>query len=691
MKLIKTESDRGSLRRLSAILLVSCIFLSTLTITAQSPAKESMTENSRPDGNYPIRAKLREVDSGFRVETVPVAGGAEIVTVFSKQSHYDGAMQGPVAEIPLVSVLRDTLGDSIVENDRLRYVWMHTYTNASLMQKISAFVPFLYTRTTNKGNVGTEAPPPVIDVQVSDKAVWNKVLWMVFKKLVLSERHFGVKASALQYGQNAADYRRSAVAGALAVLSLYQEIGGERVLTDSELKDIQARLILSDKTFGGHMQSENLGRFYDNELAKSRDFRGHNWELLRQYAEAQGLYFDPLVMPDGTARHALVWTDVSDIAANKGKKFESRFLNIKNPWTDDKLTNWKGYTQIRWYDADNRQVESDTPNAKPRTMVPLALYGLDHPKIPVILVDFRDNGNPKMREMTRRLLSDITSNVLSLSRFSSLPYFLGRFIYDFASGRRGADLNQASRLRSYSQLKLLLSLDASLDVEFRNDISHRIESATLNPLQNDTDVEARLARAQYANLMDYAKRPDGLPKKITQDRREEMSRLKHGNAERALLAMTHVLSLGLYTHREKETPELFAKMDIRRQLDHHERYLREVAFESAKPEIDSNVAELKRSLTFISENGAAAKEKTTRALAKIFAITNDEDMSSLCLAGLYRINSSSAKKELLAIYNDSKLPDRWRIVCARYLKLALEEGQRISARDAVVIAAIAAN
>jgi hypothetical protein len=31
-------------------------------------------------------------------------------------------------------------------------------------------------------------------------------------------------------------------------------------------------------------------------------------------------------------------------------------------------------------------------------MIPLALYGLDNPKIPMVLVDFRDGLNPKKRE-----------------------------------------------------------------------------------------------------------------------------------------------------------------------------------------------------------------------------------------------------------------------------------------------------
>ncbi|MFZ1701522.1 MAG: hypothetical protein WBO10_04285 [Pyrinomonadaceae bacterium] len=671
---------------MNAFLLFVAISATAIAVPAQSSAGLSINEAPpRADG-------ILESDygPGFRVEKVSVAGGSELITIFARQRPA-GATLGPVADLPLVTVLRDTLGDEKLENDRLRYVWMHTYTEPSIKQKIAGFVPFLYMRTRNKSDVGSDPAPPIIELNGSDKNKWNSIFWMVFKKIALSGIGAGVRASTLQYRQNAQDYRKTAIASALTILSLYQDTVGEKVLSSQELKDIQARLFLNDKMFGWHMQSENLGRVYDKETAITRDYRGHNWELLRQYSEAQGLYFDPLEMPDGSPRHAIVWAAASDIQANKGKKFEKRFLNIKSPWGDKKLANWKGYTEVRWYDQDDRVVAAETPGARPRTLIPLALYGLDHPKVPAILIDFRDNENPKFREISRRVLNDLTGNVLSLSQFSGFPFFLGRFIYDFVSGRRGMDLNQESRLRSYSQLKLLLALDASLDPDFRNSLASRVESATLNPLQNDADIEMKLARKQYANLLAWAARPDGLAKKIENDRREEMVRLVHDGHDRAWFALGHFITFGRYTHREKPTLELTAQMDIRRQLDYHERFLREVAFRSSDPSIDTDMAALESSLVFVSQHGSEAGSKTTRALAKIFDISRDREMRELALAGLYRINNSSAKKQLLAIYKDEERDNRWRNICANYLKLALKEGQRISKRDARDIAGMASN
>jgi hypothetical protein len=552
------------------------------------------------------------------------------------------------------------LGDNKIENDRLRYVWMLTYAKPSFAQKFASFIPFLYTRTTNKEKAGSDPPPPVMDLSPTGKNMWDKLFWMVFKSLILSDLGMPVRSAVLQNRQNESDYRKAAIARALAVLSLYESVQGEKLLSDDELKDIQARMLLSDKMLGSFVQPENLQRVYQKNVEKVNDYRGHNWELLRQYAEAQKLYFEPLEMPDCSPTHALVWVAESDLAANKNREFDSRFLNIKNPWKDSRLADWNGYREERWFDEEGRQVEPNTPGASPKTMIPLGLYGLDYPKIPVLLVDFRDRLNPKKREMSKRILEDLTRNVLAVSKFGNVPYFVGRYLYDFVTARRGMDVNQTSRFRSYSQLKLLLSLDDSLDPGFRNDITNRLETVSLNPLENDLDVEIKLARQQYANLIAYAKRPDGLARRIENDRREEMTRLKHGGKQRMLYALGNLLSFGIYTHREKDSPEMRAQMDVRRQLDYHERFLRETARDSSKPEVDSDIEAVRRSLAFIEQNSQYVKPKTVQAVAKIFKITEDEQTRLLCLGGLKRINNPAARKEMLALYENQKLSERWR-------------------------------
>jgi hypothetical protein len=266
-----------------------------------------------------------------------------------------------------------------------------------------------------------------------------------------------------------------------------------------------------------------------------------------------------------------------------------------------------------------------------------------------VLVDFRDGLNPKRREMSRRALTDVTRNILSLSAFGDLPYFLGHTIYDFVTGRRGMDVNQPSRVHTYAQLKLLLSLNQSLDPELREQIGRRLEKVSLNPLENDLDVEARLAKQQYEALLAYAKRPDGLPAKLDRDRRAEMLPLAHSRREQIFFRAANILSFGTYTHREKATPDMSERLDIARRLGYHSRFLREVARSTGQVDVAWNLAEIKQSLQFIAEHGAEAGSNTAKAAAAIFLRTEDFDTRRFCLDSLVRMTNPRAKTELVRL------------------------------------------
>lgn len=669
---------------------IACVFFTLLL--AFSPVASQFVAQAQtlpPAPQVETRTEPNQAaQPGFRLERIPVSGGAELLTIFGQ---LDGLpREGEQSkEVPLVSVLRDTLGDDNTDNDRLRYVWMLTYTKPTFGQRVASAVPFLYSRVGNKKRAGKDAPPPIMDLAAADREVWERFLWTALQNILLDPYAMPLKAASRTFRRNLNDYRKAHIVRALAILSLYEaETGAPSAFTPTEMSDIQSRLMLSEKTFGGIVDDIYLQRVYEKQTTLMRDLRGHNWELLRQRTEAEALYFEPLQMPDGSATHALVWVARPDIAKNQTRRFDGRFLNFKNPWTDARLQNWKGYTETRYFDADNHPVEANTEGGRAVEMIPLALYGLDFPKIPILLVDFRDASNPKKREMSRRVLEDVAGNLLSLSSFANIPYFLGRTVYDFVTSKRGMDLNQPSRLRTYSQLKLLLSLSASLDPELRGEIGRRLERVSLNPLENGMEAEAQLARDQYAALIAYAKRPDGLPARLDRDRRAEMMPLKHGRAEQVLFRLGNVLSFGLYTHREKATPQLQAQLDIKRQLAFHERFLRQVAKSSPQVEVVWNIEDVRRSLRFIAENGANANRKVASVAAHIFSRTQDEEARSLCLNGLYRINNETAKKELLRIYRDQKLEARWRTQSVEYLRLAIKEEQRIAPADAKAILSV---
>lgn len=617
----------------------------------------------------------------FRLESVPVAGGAELITIHAR-------MEGLQSEanqkwIPLVTVLRDTLGDLDPENDRLRYLWPLTYTRPTLKQRVAGAIPFLYLRIGNKKAASGKAPPPVMDLAAPERQVWEKVFWTALKNVLIDPYGAPVKASSESYRRNIADYRRSHVVRALSVLSLYQAMKGRAAFSDSEMAEIQGRLLLTDTAFGGILDDLHVQRYYEKKLTGIRDQRGHNWELLRQRAEAESLHFEPLQMPDGSVTHAMLWVAKTDVASKQDHPYNGRFLNIANPWSDKRLLSWKGYSETRYFDAENRPVTAETAGARAVEMIPLALYGLDNPKIPMLLVDFRDTLNPKKREMSRRVLEDVTKNVLALSPFGDLSYFLGRTVFDFVTGRRGMDINQPTRLRTYSQLKLLLSLNDSLDPQLRDQIDHRLEKVSLNPMENDLAVEARLATGQYQALMAYAQRADGLPAKLDRDRRAEMVPLEHGRTTQVLLRLANIVSFGKYAHREKATPEMEARLDIARRMSYHTRLLRKVGKSSPQVEIAWNLDEVKRSLQFLAEHAAEADAGAASAAARIFALTEDDDTRRACLDTLSRMNTSRAKNELLRISDDKRLDPVWKPIVVSYLnKPATEDPLATSANKA---------
>ena len=642
---------------LFALLLVISPLLPTIS-RAQGPNFHNTEEND------PAIA-LSQI---MRLERVEVPGGAELITVFARLSGLDPTEASTEKDnfVPLVSILRDTLGDDTPENNRLRYVWPLTYTRPTTKQRLAAAIPFFYARVGNKEKL-TKTPPPALDLASPESEVWDKIFWTALQNILLDPYGTPIKASTSSYRRNTSDYRRSHIIRALSVLALYQAVKGESAFTPAEMSTIQARLFLSEKTFGGLVDDSNLQSYYVKKTTQTRDERGHNWELLRQKAEAESLYFEPLTMPDGSATHALLWVAKRDLLSKQGSVYSGRFLNIANPWTDKRLLNWKGFVETRYFDSENQPVDSQTPGAQAVEMIPLGLYGLDNPKIPMLLVDFRDSYNPKKREMSRRVLNDVTRNMLSLSKFGNLPFFLGRTVYDFVTGRRGMDINQPSRLHTYSQLKLLLALNTSMEPELRTQVSSQLEKISLNPFENDLNAEAKIATQQYDALLAYAKDPNGLAEKIERDRRAEMLPLEHGDKAQLAFRVLNVLSFGKYVHREELTNDMEDRLDIARRLRYHTNFLQQIAKSTAEVDITWNLEDVKRSLHFIAEHGSEAGSNAAAITAKIFARTRDIDTRRACLDSLSRIHNPKAKNELLRISQNNDVDKTLRDLASEYL------------------------
>lgn len=627
------------MRETSVMRAVSAVLLCVMCHAAVMPAVGAAEPSTDPA--TPMRPL-------FRIDRVPVDGGAELLTVFGALDAGLG-QSGSHTAVPLVSVLRDTLGDTETDNDRLRSVWVHGFTRPSAGQRVASAVPFLNRRAGNKDPESVDSlPPSLIDLAAPTRDIWKTVMWMAAQSLFFDPYGALAKSSVRAFRRNGDDYRKVHIIRALAVLSLYEaESGDAPVLSPVEMRDVQARLLLAQQSFGGIVNDAYLQRAYERQASSSLDERGHNWELLRQRSEAEGLYFEPLTMPDGGASHALLWVARQDVDGPR-RVFDKRFLNIASPWRDARLRSWNGYSETRYFDADGRRVQAGTPGAAAVELIPLALYGLDHPKIPALLVDFRDRDNPKRREVSRRIVNDVTRNVLSLSPYGDLHYFLGRSVYNFVTGRRGMDINQPSRLRSYSLLRLLLSLNSSLDPDFVSETSRLLERVSMNPLQNDRAVEEALAQRSYAALLAAANAPSGqIGKQLARDRRAEFARLEHGRTARVLLGTASVVSLGIYRHRENDATESqLARIDVSRRLAYHRRFLEEVLDSTPLVDVGFRSDDVRRAMAFIAEHGSPSDGRSATLAARIFERTDDPELRRLCLNCLSRATSRSAREAL---------------------------------------------
>ena len=476
---------------------------------------------------------LSKTEPLFRLERRPVPhdAGAELLTVFGPLATSEAAI-----DVPLVSVLRDTLGDDNTENNRLRYVWVLTSRRPGLLSRSVAALPFFY-RRSSIGKPEDGRPSPVLDLSRTSRDVWAAIAGSLAQVLAFDPNGAVVRTVTRTYRGNVLDRRRSDLTEGLAVLSQLQDAPGARnVLSESERLEIETRLVLARQTLGGLVDPERLPEAYYRQRSRAEQTRAHNWELLRQRAEANGLYFEPLGLgPSKT--HALLWVAREDLS-DPPDRFDTQFLSISDPYTDPQVAGWSGFTSRHVLDSCAKE------------LIPLALYSLEYPKVPLLLVDFRAPGTPKRRELIRRATEDVIRGVMGVSKWGNWPYLVGSSVVEFVRTRHGATNNGDARLTAYRQTRRWLALDSSLDPEIRTEIQQKLEALGLNPLDESVFEEADIARRQYAALLRYADDPNGLAARLHEDRVGELTAYAHGWKARAGFEMAQLFTFGAVRHQD---------------------------------------------------------------------------------------------------------------------------------------------
>lgn len=568
----------------------------------------------------------------IHVQRIEIAGGADLLTYFRSVS--DPMLPGSgEKEIPFVSILRDTMGDTDPENDQLREVWAFTYTRPSLFKRVAAAVPFLYRHTGQSKPSG--APPALIDMASPGKGTWPRLIGNVIQTNVLDPLGFRFRATTRAYRSRAGEYRAMNLWRTLDLLS--SKAPDDAGLTPAELQSIQGRLLLSRSLLGGLVNERYVTPAWRRFESISAEGRSHNWELLRQRAEDNHLYFQPLATSATAPSFALLWFDQS--TAGKQVRFDSKFLGISDPFKDQRLQRWKDYSETWRLDAEGARTDEYATSARAALMIPLGLYGLEHPRAPLLLVDFRDSGKPRRRELLRRAADEVTTGVLGWTGFANWPYLAAKTTWSFVHVRHGAALDRDARVHAYVQLRQVLLSEQNLDPELRRELADRLGKLGVNPFDNAVTTDQEIAQRQYAALILKAGSPE-FTRQLVARRSREAEPLMYSNTVRGLHRLGAWLTFGMYRRYPNNTPEVMALVDRRRRIQWHQKYLEDVLSNGSKPEVVADMNRVRRSvgeLASLTADLPEARDRSSRLISTILARSGDEATRADCIRGLSRL------------------------------------------------------
>ena len=605
----------------------------------------------------PLILRAPSTEPRIRIERLPVPGSAGLTTVFLRSN--------TGSEVPVVGFLTDDLGGA----DRLSDVWVFTYNRPTLVQRLCAVLPFPFIRAGRHAH-RTKPPKAFLDAAAPYRRAVESVTGMALRSQLVNPSGLTARAPLLSYESNITEHRRLHLFEALTVLRTAEgTAGGDGSAMSAELKRVESRLALSDRPFGDLVSERRLPEYHQRERAQLEEDRAHNWDLLRQKAETDGLYFQPIASNGARAPLALLWISLRDLNANRAAPqrhaFDGSLIGISNPWTDAGLISWEGYTQTRSTGDDSSNEE---------TMIPLALYSLDHPRAPFLLVDFRDAGHARRDELGRRALEDVPRAVLGFALFANWEYHVANAAWSFVRRRHGAAMTRGYRTRAYAEARWDLEMNSSLQPALREELARRLDALSLNPIREDRRREAAQARGNYQLLAGYAESPNGLAARLRRDRGAEMTQLAHGRPIRVLLTTANVATLGMYRHRENGGPVLLARLEERRRLQARMDALRAVLASSPRVEVVADMNVLRSAVEDLASAGRDAPSGRARLVGELVVKTGDDEARMEFLSALQRMHDPSSRRELARLGADPALPEAWRIVCRDFSSRPADAG-----------------
>lgn len=594
--------------------------------------------------DVPVRTSVPAVHESLQPKyfwrTTPMEGGAEILTLFCR---LNASGTGDEREVPLVAILRDSLGDNDASNDRLRYVWLLSYVHPSWRQQALSAVPFVYWRSGDgQKPASAKLPKPLIDLSQPSAPLFSNVGRQILQWSLLDPTLMPVRASSRTYRTNELDDERLHLEEAIGYLReapvSTDEFPSVPAPTRPELNTVIARLSLRTHMLGGlvsEQQAEKMGEAdgFAQEIIGSR-----NMETLRECAEKTGLIFEPIDVAGHVGEYAVLWYPLDHKFERPSSSLTTvwKVLSISDPEQDVRVKHWHGPQFERALDSNGSLLPAGA-TGEPVQLIPLAVYGMSYPTKPLLLADFRDIYRVRGREMAQRLVDDTATGILGLSHFTNWYFFVGEAIYEFVRSHRGTAVNRLARMDSYSQFRVELALDHDLDPTLRQVMQKRVASMALNPLEVAPAREIAVADARYAALTSDAGagQDSKLGKRLAQDRRVELA--EYGNTQRRQVSdeVLHRATFGMYARRVKENDLKPLILDRDRRIDYNLAFLDGLVKAGTNPEVSYPVERIRESVITVAEltPGVAAnnvREHATATIESLKAISTDSTLQADC-------------------------------------------------------------
>lgn len=587
-------------------------------------------------------------ESRYYWEATAIGDTADLVTLFCRSCYVEA---GAERDIPLVAVLRDTLGDSDSESDRISCVWLLPYSRIGAKQNILSAVPFFWRHVSQGAGDGIQNAP-ITDLTRPEHPTLAALGRTLLQWIVLDRNTMPLRAVSRAYRANQLDNERLHLEEAITYLDAAPVSESRSALTQKQVDTIVARLELRKHLLGGLVAESRATHIGEESEFERKHVRSRNWELLRQCADKTGLLFEPLDIAGTASDYAMLWFPLNPMPKPDGSSLDSiwKLLNIKDPWGDQRLQQWKGITFSRSLDGNGSLLSAGASGVKQLRLVPLCIYSMTYSKMPLLLIDFRDKLHVRKHELAQRAITEITAGVIGISHFTNWYYYLGLSVYEFVAARHGSAVDQSARLDSYAQFRVELALDQELDAALRKEMESRVESIIVNPLIEPASREMQVAAEHYAALRAETEANGGVRAELDEERRSEIASFGETTRKRLAESLLHEVTFGLYRRRADSDAGDVAKLNRYRRVEYQLNFLNEVVETGSRPEITYEGALLRASVAELSSLMTGVKSSEMRAhaaatLKRIGDLSMDPELQAGCRFAVTSLEGSARRSD----------------------------------------------